>query len=85
MHRVRSGQHHYLHGEYTHSSVKYWCGNNGFFGSTGRMASTKNGEFFAEGPERAVYCATCEGRAIGAGFDGTREINGRRVLYSPKV
>lgn len=83
IHRVRSGQHHYLSGQYTHSSVKYWCGNNGFFGSKNERQT--KGEFFADAPDNSIFCATCEGRAIGAGMDGTREINGRRVLFRPKA
>lgn len=41
-------------------------------------------KFFDVPPDRAIHCATCEGRAIGAGKDGARIIAGRTVLFSPR-
>ena len=81
-HRVKSGRIYRRRGEYSHTSITYWCGNNG---SMSRPDARRTGQLFAELPERAILCATCEGRAIGAGLDGLREINGRRVLYRPRV
>ena len=72
-HRVRSVNNHWL----GHSSVRFWCGNNGFL-SSGR------GKLFSKIPDEGVLCAVCEGKAIGAGQDGARIINGRKVMYSPR-
>ena len=73
-HRVRSGARHECLG--IHYSISFWCGGGGFIGKKGRL--------YAELPEDAVLCATCEGRAIGAGMDKTHTINGRFVKYSPR-
>jgi hypothetical protein len=72
-HRVRTMENHWL----GHTSITQWCGAQAFFGE-GR------GKLYAEIPEGGVMCATCEGRAIGAGEDGSRIINGRQVMYSPR-
>ena len=72
VHRLRSAQQHNI-GKYgMHISLHFWCGNHGFM---------KKGRMFASVPEGEVLCATCEGRAIGAGIDGPRRINGRDVMY----
>ena len=76
VHRVRYGYHFWRDGKYTHAAVTFWCGNNGFIGHKGRLLATV--------PPGAVLCATCEGRAIGAGQNGSRRINGREVCYSPR-
>ena len=73
-HRVRYGARHDCLG--VHYSIGFWCGGGGFIG--------KKGQLYAELPEDAVLCATCEGRAIGAGMDKTHTINGRFVKYSPR-
>lgn len=84
IHRVRSGVLHKL-GEEHHIGVTFWCGNGGFIDSRRERGRSGGGELFAETPERAMHCAICEGKAIGAGCDGTRIINGRHVLFSPRV
>jgi hypothetical protein len=84
-HRVRSGRLHKC-GDDHHISIHFWCGNGGFLNS--RQTKSRRfggGELFAETPEKAMHCALCEGKAIGAGCDGTRMINGRHVLFSPRV
>lgn len=68
-------------GENSHVSLTAWCGCNGFLHPTPK---TKSATQWAELPEDAILCATCEGRAIGAGMDGSREINGREVIFSPR-
>ena len=75
-HRLRYSKNHWVRstGEYSHTSVEMWCGQGG---------QVNNGRLYAKLPEDSVLCATCEGRAIGAGLDGVREINGRAVMYSP--
>lgn len=75
IHRIRSAEAHWRNGGLSHVSIKFWCGNGGFM-HKGRMHS--------EIPEDGVCCAACEGRAIGAGLDGARIINGRAVMYSPR-
>jgi hypothetical protein len=75
-HRVRSMQAHWRDGHLSHISVGFWCGNAGFIGSKGNLAGTV--------PDGEVLCAVCEGKAIGSGMDGAREINGRKVMYSPR-
>ena len=74
-HRVRCAQNHWRNGELSHTSVGFWCGNGGFIGEKGKL--------YAKVPECGVLCATCEGKAIGAGLDGERKINGKEVMYSP--
>jgi len=80
VHRVRSGQALFTDGVYTHTSLSLWCGATGSIGNEG-----SRGYLSAEAPDNAVFCATCEGRAIGAGMDGTRYINGRFCLFSPRI
>jgi len=76
IHRIRAGRVHYMNFKPSHTSIEFWCGNSGFMGKGVMMESA---------PDRAVFCATCEGRAVGAGLCGNREINGRKVLYRPKL
>jgi len=92
VHRIRSGQTHRLRmgedayhkrhpqmGQILHLSFSFWCGGSG------HVSRDKPGRLFAEIPENGVLCATCEGRAIGAGLDGSpSEINGRAVIFSPR-
>jgi hypothetical protein len=74
-HRVRSAGFHKL-GNRPHISISFWCGNSGFIGEKGAL--------YKEVPEDGVLCAVCEGKAVGAGLDGVRIINGRKVMYSPR-
>ena len=83
-HRVRSATSHlyttsglsWKVGEF-HIAVHCWCG------MTLLVSRRKRGQFLAEPPDGSPVCATCEGRAIGAGQLGAREIAGRPVIYSP--
>lgn len=75
VHRVRSGAVHCWDGLPTHAAFKLWCGYVG--------QSTK-GLLLAEPNMRDVHCATCEGRAIGAGMAGSPVIAGRPVRFAPK-
>lgn len=92
VHRVREAHLFYYHGELSHLAVRFWCGNCGYIDYAkspqrdrrrGQHASD-NASLFAIAPDPAVFCATCEGRAVGAGMDGAREINGRTVLFRPR-
>lgn len=76
VHRVRSGQKHLRDGRVSHIHVDFWCGASGFPGSKGNLVATPG--------EDDIVCATCEGRAVGAGMDGTPMINGRKVGYNPR-
>jgi len=74
-HRVRSGNTHWRDGNISHISLQMWCGQNGF---------PARGKMMDKLGDDSVMCATCEGRAIGAGMLGTREINGVPVEFSPR-
>lgn len=75
-HRVRCADNHWKKGRLSHTSVHFLCGNGGFIGDKGML--------YGEVPEDGVLCATCEGRAIGAGLDGIRMINGKSVMYAAR-
>ena len=75
-HRVRSAALHTLLGK-SHMGIKCWCGMVIFI-------SKRKPNRLANEPETGrPICATCEGRAIGAGQLGAREIAGREVRYQP--
>ncbi len=76
VHRVRSAKNHWIHGRLSHTSIEFWCGNQGFLKKGRVHASVEPGE---------KICATCEGRAIGAGIVGSRQINGNLVKFSPQL
>ena len=75
MHRVRSSIAHWRDGKLLHISLHFWCDGDGFL---------HKGQMFANPPDDSIYCAACEGKAIGAGEDGARIINGRNVKFSPR-
>lgn len=78
-HRVRALAYYTLHyPKYPpHAAVKCWCGQSINIGG-----KRESGQLVTD-PTLPI-CATCEGRAIGAGQVGAREIAGRPVIYSPK-
>lgn len=80
VHRVRSGGVHNIGGEHSHTHFALWCGQHGFLSHRKRK-----GELFSQAPEGAIFCAACEGKAIGAGLDGARIINGRQVIFQPRI
>lgn len=61
-----------------HFSIRCWCGMCLCIG--GRNLT----KLLAEPSDGTPICATCEGRAIGAGQLGAREIAGRPVMFSPR-
>jgi hypothetical protein len=75
-HRVRAGTVHWWSGSYHHTSLQLWCGMGGFIG---------RGELMHAPAVNATMCATCEGRAIGAGMTETHQIAGRFVKFSPRL
>lgn len=78
IHIVRSATHHEGYddkNEVRHISLSFWCGNSSFL---------HRGKMFSDPPDGEVFCATCLGRAIGAGVFEERIINGRYVLFSPR-
>jgi len=78
VHRSMSGGHYYHpDGSYSHSVIEAWCGYH---------LLRKNGLLLLDRPlEDMPVCATCEGRAIGAGQLGSREIAGNPVTYHQRV
>ena len=84
IHRVRTATTHVdkAKGQNSHVSLTAWCGCIGFLHPT---AKGKSAMQWSELPSDGIACATCEGRAIGAGMDGAREINGREVIFSPRI
>lgn len=84
VHRIRHATHFRSSlGEYHHTGLTMWCGSIGSVGGSGIWRP--KGELFSEPPDNAVHCATCEGRAIGAGRAGTREIAGKPVMFKPRI
>lgn len=81
IHRVRSATVYYQHGQFSHVGVSFWCGGSG--STTGRRGRV--GEFLETPSDTSVICATCEGRAIGAGLTESRQIAGRTVQFSPRT
>jgi len=79
VHRIRRGEQYIRHGKYSHTAFSMWCRLHGFLGRNHPHA-----RIFAEAPENEIFCATCEGRAIGAGLDGSHILNGRLVRFSPR-
>lgn len=80
IHRVRSGWVHVTDkGKPRHTSLSAWCGISGHVGN-----SAKPDEILNEPPIGFPICATCEGRAIGAGQTESRMICGRIVKFSPR-
>lgn len=85
---VESGQGTYTHrvrdltlydfGDRSHFAAGCWCGMSLCLG--GR----RQRRLVATPSEGYVVCATCEGRAIGAGQLGARVIAGKEVCYSPR-
>lgn len=66
-------------GEYSHTSLDFWCGNSGFL-----SADKPNARLLAESGQDDVHCAICEGKATGAGLNGAPVICGRVVKYAPR-
>lgn len=81
-HRPRNGQIFYRDGVLSHTAISFWCGGGCFIGQ--RSGERCGGELYDQLPDRAILCATCEGRAIGAGLLDARQINGRAVLFHPR-
>lgn len=81
VHRVRSGMIHLWKGAYSHTTFQAWCGQ---IIGVGARRKSRGGSLLAEPPERGVFCATCEGRATGAGQLPTHRIAGRFVKFAPR-
>jgi hypothetical protein len=84
VHRVRSGWIYVESGEWTHTSIRFWCGGTGFLAPR-RKSRYADGNLIAQVPSDAVCCATCEGRVIGAGVTESRVLAGRFLSFSPRV
>lgn len=62
-----------------HAAASCWCGMTILLSP--KPVHSRNR--LAEEPSR-VLCATCEGRAIGAGQLGAQEIAGKPVMFAPR-
>lgn len=80
-HRVRSAIIHTNDGHWSHMAAHMWCGMGMLF-DTRKHAGNR---FVDEPSAGRPVCATCEGRAIGAGQDGAMKIAGRMVKFSPRL
>lgn len=79
VHRIRSGMFHLLHGVITHTSFDLWCGQHG-------LISPKHRGLVTDDPPHDIpVCATCEGRAHGAGQLESRVLAGRFVVFTPRL
>jgi len=76
-HRVRTATVYTVCGK-SHIAINCWCGMTVF-------AAPRRGRFVAQPSHGRPLCATCEGRAIGAGTDADHKINGRIVRYAPRT
>lgn len=77
-HRVRTGiLHKHPKSKESHMSFTCWCGVSVL------ISSNKRGRLVEKPSEGRPICATCEGKATGAGLLGAREINGHSVMYRP--
>jgi hypothetical protein len=87
VHRVRSAKLHYDDdGTHTHTSVQFWCGANGFLYPSGTQNPKHRPAVLTAQPTagRAI-CATCQGRAIGAGQVGSHKSRGVMTRFKPHV
>lgn len=76
-HRVRSAQLHRPTTRPHYVTVKLWCGQGGYL-TDGRGMLTD------EPLEGWPVCGTCEGRAVGSGQLGSRELTGKELLFTPQ-
>lgn len=85
VHRARSADMHYDDdGTRTHTSVKFWCGTHGFLYPPGKQQKKHRPAIMTASPDPCrVICATCEGRAHGAGQVGDGKLAGRFAKYRP--
>lgn len=90
VHRVRSATFHQyfssFRGEWeTWLAVRCWCGTSLNIGGSRRKGKPLGSRMLHEPGITDVVCATCEGRAIGAGLCGAPVIAGRVVKFSPRL
>ena len=82
VHRVRRGRHHYFSGKYSHTSVIYWCGNNGF----PMEKYNKHGGLLLAAPlDHHVLCIQCEKRARAAGKPTAQQLAGKEVQFQQNL
>ena len=98
VHRVRYGYHFVESADSsipTRFALTMWCGSHGTIQLSDQTAARlrkhyppqrkRGGELFAVPPDRSFSCATCEGRAIGAGQTESRVLAGRMLVFSPHL
>lgn len=85
VHRVRSAIHVYeRNGDLRHTGVHFWCGRQGFLYPAGKQDKRKKLAMVTSEPSPGrVVCATCEGRAIGAGQVEGNKIGDHFVKFRP--
>ena len=75
-HLVRSARMQFKSGKYEHTSLSLWCGGVGSLPRRGWLSRAVS--------EAEPVCATCFGRAIGAGKLGSKTINGQVVVFNTR-
>lgn len=70
IHRVRSAASHLWDGEFSHSTVHYFCGNSG---------RIQYGDLYSDPPAERLLCELCELLAKKAGLPSADELAGRHV------
>lgn len=86
VHRVRSASLYYgiLEQTRTYTVVNLWCGSSGYVRSDSRGRARKTGGYLIDHVENhGPLCATCEGRAVGAGFDSDFTSIAHPLIFSP--
>ena len=78
VHRVRYAQAYYDGSTLTHMAFECWCGQGAL------MSDRKKSRLYSDPPQDRYMCATCEGRAIGAGLTESRTIAGRELMFRPR-
>lgn len=59
-----------------HISIRLWCGQHG---------SSHHGEVFPDVPPDSFVCATCEARAMGAGFGSGVLLATKPLRFTPRL
>ena len=86
IHRIRSSECHFSsddHQVISHTSVKLWCGTQSFvgLGRRGKRKGRLKSHLDGSGPA----CATCEARALAAGYGSNALVATYPIAYRPRI